>query len=235
MLTFVKRIITRYRTHATKPSFLLALSSSLALFAASLVINYHAALYAQERVSSSVTDIILSNFPVINVDIFFVYGPIIFWAIIAGFCIHDPRKIPFILKSVALFIITRSLFITLTHIGPFPDQIHLDGSGTGIFHIVYSISNFFFLSTGNDLFFSGHTGLPFLMTLIFWHHTPMRIFCFLSALFFGIIVLLGHFHYTIDVLSAFFITYTIFHISERLFPRDQKMFVESHNIHVTME
>ncbi len=235
MITFLRRIITRYKTHATKAPFLLALSSSIALFAGSLVINYHAALYAQERVSSSVTDIILSNLPVINVDIFFVYGPIIFWAVIAGFCIHDPRKIPFILKNVALFIVIRSIFITLTHIGPFPDLIPIDGSGTGIFHTAYTISNFFFFSTGNDLFFSGHTGLPFLMALVFWQHIPMRIFCFISALFFGIIVLLGHFHYTIDVLSAFFITYTIFHISEKFFSKDQKMFMESHNIHVTIE
>ena len=228
MIPFIKRTIARYRTHTTTPSFILALASSLALFAGSLVVNYHAALYAQERVSSSVTDIILSNFPTMNVNIYFVYGPIIFWAVIAAFCIHDPRKVPFILKSVALFIVTRSLFITLTHIGPFPDQFPIDTFGTGVLHTIYSISNFFFLRTGNDLFFSGHTGLPFLMCLVFWEHRPMRIFSLISALFFGIIVLLGHFHYSIDVLSAFFITYTIFHISERFFPKDQKMFIESH-------
>ena len=228
MITFISQIIHRYRTHGREPSFLLALSSSIALLAASLVINYHAALYAQERVSGSVTDIFLSNFPVVSVDVFFVYGPIIFWMIILGFCLHDPRKIPFIIKCISLFIITRSLFITLTHIGPFPDHIQLQHSGSVVFDAIYSVSNFFFLSTGNDLFFSGHTGLPYLMCLVFWEHKPMRIFCLLSAIFFGIIVLLGHFHYTIDVLSAFFITYSIFHIGEVLFPKDKRMFIESH-------
>ena len=38
------------------------------------------------------------------------------------------------------------------------------------------------------------------------------------SVFFGIVVLLGHLHYTIDVLSAFFITYGIVDIAKWLFP-----------------
>ena len=223
-----RKLIQRYKKHVPKESFLLSLASSLALLSTSLVINYHAAIYASERASASVTDIILSNFAPINVDLIFLYGPIIFWLIIAGFCIHDPRKIPFILKNIALFIIIRSVFISLTHIGPFPDRIPTPLIGSGFFDALNASSNLFIFSTGSDLFFSGHTGLPFLMGLVFWEHKSMRIFCTLSAVFFGIIVLLGHLHYTIDVLSAFFITYSIFHISEKLFPGDQKMFIESH-------
>jgi membrane-associated phospholipid phosphatase len=79
-------------------------------------------------------------------------------------------------------------------------------------------------SFGADLFFSGHTGLPFLMALIFWKNKLLRYsFLFLSV-FFGLIVLLGHIHYSIDVLSAFFITYTIWHVSEKLFPKDLQIF-----------
>jgi hypothetical protein len=37
--------------------------------------------------------------------------------------LYEPKRIPFVLKSLALFIITRSTFVLLTHIGPFPDQI----------------------------------------------------------------------------------------------------------------
>ena len=229
IISMFEALIHRYKTHLRKESFLRGIISGIVLLIVSLVVNYHAAIYAQERASSSVTDIILSNFPAVNVDLVFLYGPIIFWFIIVVFCIHDPRKIPFIIKNIALFILIRSFFITLTHIGPFPDHIPTQLIGSGVIHALNASSNFFIFSTGSDLFFSGHTGLPYLMALVFWEYKPMRILCFLSALFFGVVVLLGHLHYSIDVLSAFFITYSIFHIAEKLFPRDQHMFIESHS------
>jgi membrane-associated phospholipid phosphatase len=71
-----------------------------------------------------------------------------------------------------------------------------------------------------DLFFSGHTGLPFLLALVFWDHPWWRRVFVIVSIIFGVTVLLGHFHYSIDVFGAFFITYTIFHIATRLFPRD---------------
>jgi membrane-associated phospholipid phosphatase len=77
---------------------------------------------------------------------------------------------------------------------------------------------------GNDLFFSGHTGAPFLLALIFWRIPPLRYLFLAWSLFFAVIVLLGHLHYTIDVLSAFFITYTIFHMSEFFFKTYQTIF-----------
>ncbi len=77
---------------------------------------------------------------------------------------------------------------------------------------------------GGDLFFSGHTGLPFLMALVFWKKPILRYFFIASAIGFGAVVLLTHLHYSIDVLSAFFITYTIFHIAEFLFRKDRKLF-----------
>ena len=38
------------------------------------------------------------------------------------------------------------------------------------------------------------------------------------------IVLLGHYHYSIDVFAAFFITYGIYHIALSLFPRAYALF-----------
>jgi hypothetical protein len=57
---------------------------------------------------------------------------------------------------------------------------------------------------GGDLFFSGHTGLPFLAALAFWHIPTLRIFYLASTWYFGTVVLLGHYHYSIDVLAALF-------------------------------
>jgi uncharacterized membrane protein YccC len=63
------------------------------------------------------------------------------------------------------------------------------------------------------------------MAMVLWNKPLVRIFCLASSIFFGIIVLLGHLHYSIDVASAFFITYSIYHIAERFFPADQKLFL----------
>jgi membrane-associated phospholipid phosphatase len=185
-----------------------------------MAVNILAGNYATYSASSPVTDIILSNIPVVNVDDFFVFGPILFWAIIIAYCLVNPKKIPFWLKSVALFVVVRSVFISLTHVGPFPDRVITD-----TFTLIANY-NFFIFNSGADLFFSGHTGLPFLCALIFWDNFRLRIFCLLSAVFFGVIVLLGHMHYSIDVLSAFFITYTIYHIALKIFPADRARFYE---------
>jgi hypothetical protein len=50
-------------------------------------------------------------------------------------------------------------------------------------------------SFGGDLFFSGHTGLPFLMALLFWENLRLRVLFIASSVFFGIIVLMGHILY----------------------------------------
>ncbi len=179
----------------------------------SFYINFVAGTYATERASLPVTDIVLSNIRVFDVDAIFLYGPLILWAFLAIVFIYNPKKIPFSLKSIALFVIIRSLFISLTHLGPFPTQAVISTSDF--------LSKFTF---GGDLFFSGHTGLPFLMALIFWDNKIMRYILLVSSVIFGVVVLLGHLHYSIDVLAAFFITYTIFHISLLLFKKEREMF-----------
>ncbi len=182
------------------------------LFALSLIVNFYAGTYATEQASNPVTEIILGNIPTFDIDSLFVYGTIVFWIFIGILCLSRPQRIPFTLKTLGLFIFLRSIFISLTHIGPFPTQI-----------AIYSnvVSKFAF---GGDLFFSGHTGLPFLLALIFWDKKYLRYLFITASLFFGGVVLLGHLHYSIDVFSAFFITYTIYHLSKIFFKRDHQIF-----------
>jgi hypothetical protein len=186
---------------------------SLALLLISLVANFYAGTYATEKASNSVTDLILNNIPVFDVDGIFVYGPLFFWAFCAIFVVGLPQRIPFTLKSISVFVFIRSVFITLTHIGPPPGHMIIPASNV--------IDKFAF---GGDLFFSAHTGLPFLLALIFWDQKILRYIFILTSLFFAAIVLMGHIHYSIDVLGAYFITYSIFHISEFFFKTDQKIF-----------
>lgn len=203
----------RYRIFVADPIF--RYSSIVAIFAlsVSVIINYYAGTYATEQASNAVTDIILSNIPVFNVDTIFVYGPFFLIILVTSLLVVQPKYIPFTLHSLTLFILTRALFISLTHIGPFPSQTVLD---LGTFS-----SKFIF---GGDLFFSGHTGIPFLMALVFWKEKWLRYLFILWSIVFGVTALLGHLHYTIDVLSAFFITYTIFHIAEIVFKKERELF-----------
>ncbi len=210
----MKNLLTKWNIYKEDRVLLLSLIISFVFLIASFGINFLAGTYATERASLPVTDIILSNIRVFDVDMIFIYGPLIFWLFVSMILFYNPKKIPFTIKSIAIFVIIRSIFITLTHIGPFPTQAIIEGGNV--------FNKFTF---GGDLFFSGHTGLPFLMALLFWKNKTLRNIFFIASLFFGIVVLMGHLHYSIDVLSAFFITYSIFHISEYIFKKDKEVFV----------
>ncbi len=202
-----------YKKYYTDKRFLISIVSSLVLLLVSLVVNYYAGLYASVRASNPVTDLILSNIPVFDIDGIFIYGALWFWVLTSLLGFIRPQWFPFSIKSIALFTLIRSVFVSLTHIGPFPNQI-----------IISPLSIMHKFSSGSDLFFSAHTGLPFLMALIFWDHRNLRVFFLVCSVIFGVTVLLGHLHYSIDVLSAFFITYSIYHIARVVFKRDYEVF-----------
>ncbi|MDP3956848.1 MAG: hypothetical protein Q8P97_02530, partial [bacterium] len=172
-------ILKKYKQLYTEDNFLGPVVMSLVFLTISLFANYAAGTYATKRASSSVTDIILSNIPVFDVDWIFVNGAILFFVGVALLILIEPKWMPFTLKSIALFVIVRSFFVSLTHLGPFPDQIAFN-------------SNFILnkLIFGGDLFFSGHTGLPFLMALIFWNFKSLRIIFLIASVIFGASVLM---------------------------------------------
>jgi len=207
-------MIARYKPYLQHKEFLVSSLFSIVLLMLSLLINFSAGTYATDAASNPVTDVILSNVPLWNVDAVFVYGTLAFWLFVALVCVAKPQTIPFLLKSISLFVLIRSLFVSLTHLGPFPTHIAIQSN---------VLNKFIF---GGDLFFSGHTGLPFLLALLFWDNYALRLLFIISSILFGVLVLLGHLHYSIDVLAAFFITFTIYRLAEFLFKKDERMFRE---------
>lgn len=207
-------MIARYRSYLQHKEFLVSSLFSIVLLILSLIINFYAGTYATDAASNPVTDIILSNVPLWNIDAVFVYGTLLFWLFVTLVCITKPQTIPFLLKSISLFVLIRSVFVSLTHLGPFPTHIAIQSN---------ILNKFVF---GGDLFFSGHTGLPFLLALLFWDSYYLRLLFLVSSIIFGVLVLLGHLHYSIDVLAAFFITFAIYHLAQFLFKRDERIFKE---------
>ena len=217
MSSWFQNIIERYQSYFRQGSFLFSYAFSFVAICVSLLVMKYAWLYAGEKASNSVTDIILDNIPVFNVEALFVYGPFVLIGLVVIFLMCRPNWFPFTVKSIALFILVRSLFISLTHLSPFPTHIVIPDH-----EFLYQLS-----SSGADLFFSGHTGLPFLMALIFWDNRVLRYFFIGASMLFGAVVLMGHLHYSIDVLAAYFITYSIFRMSELLFKQDFLWFKET--------
>ncbi len=201
-----------YQIAARDTVFLRSLTQGAVFFAASAIAIYSAVQFATARASNHVSDIVLSNIGPMNVEFFFIYGTFAEFAVLAALLLWRPQRLPFALKGVALFLLIRAVFISATHIAPFPVEPRDPAPFLNtIFH-------------GGDLFFSGHTGLPFLAALAFWHSPLLRYFYLALTFFFGAIVLLGHYHYSIDVLAALFITYGIYNMARWLFPRDYARF-----------
>lgn len=181
-------------------------------YAAEHTANVYALDYSQRPSTNHVGDIVLDNIPA--VDLNFIIIEFAFASIVLGtlFVLTRPRAVLFSLKAAALLIIIRAFFISLTHVGIHPDTI---APGLGFFDAIYMYLNF---QTG--FFFSGHTGLPFLMALIFWDDVRARAAFLVLSLVFAIAVLFAHVHYSIDVFAAPFMAYGIFTIARHLFQKD---------------
>ena len=184
-----------------------------ALVIFSLFVNYWAAVYATKKASNTITDIVLSNIPSYDVSGIFVFGLIALIVFIIFITFKKPARIPFITKSTAVFMLIRSTFISMTHLAPYSDAVSIN------INILNKIT------TGGDMFFSGHTGLPFLMALIFWPQKNLRYLFLAVSVGFGATALMGHYHYTIDVFAAFFITFGIYHICLKIFKKDYQFFL----------
>lgn len=186
---------------------------SLFLFALANIITYLASMHVDTIKTVAVPDLILDNIPTLNLNFIFVYGfyamviLIIFYSLF--FHMKDVHKI---ILQFSLLMIIRSFFMVLTHL-----SVPLDAeivTGVPAF-----LKGFYFV---NDLFFSGHTAVPFLAFLLFRREKIGAWFLGISIVM-AITVLFMHVHYSIDVFAAFFITYGSYKLGTRICRQCEKL------------
>lgn len=211
----VDSLRAEYRAIFFERTYLVSALVSFLLFLGALFASSRAVQFATKDVGNSTSDILLDNLPLINTDIIFSEGALALVVLVTVLLLIKPRAITFTLKSLALLIYTRSLFVIMTHLAPYPD------------HIITDINRFQYISSGSDLFFSGHTAIPFMLALVFWNIKQLRFFFIFCSVLAANAVIFGHLHYTIDVFAAYFITYGVFHIAQHLFKADYHLFKKS--------
>jgi hypothetical protein len=169
------------------------------------ILNYFSGVYTNKVGVSTSPDLILDYLPVINLELLYVYGYLIILAIFILYpLLFRINKLHRVISQLSFLIMIRSIFISLTHLKAPTDAILVDFPGI-MSHMSFQ----------NDLFFSGHVAVPFLGFLLF-KDSKIKYFFLVASILMGITVLFMHVHYSIDVFSAFFISYGIYKIGEWL-------------------
>ncbi len=215
----MRTLLKRYKALSRIENYWWYCVVGITLFIVGISCNYIANTYTSRHVSEVViNDIVLDHIPSINVDDIFLEGAILLAIFVLILTFIKPTRIPFVGIAIACFFTVRSFFLVLTHL-PIPPH-----------DIAIQANNFLFklaAGSGNDLFFSGHAGFPFLMTLLFWRNKWLRYLFLSSTVVLSTAVFLGHLHYSIDVFSAYFITFGTYRFAVWAFEKEHALFLKS--------
>lgn len=122
---------------------------------------------------------------------------------------YCPRRWAYILATVGLLIAVRTAFVAFNPMGAPPGMLSLNAS-----YLLSPLKGI--LAFENEFFFSGHTALPYLYALIFWSIPWARRTFLAISILMAVSVLLTRNHYTMDILGAYFITYSVYALSRSL-------------------
>ncbi|MBI5623411.1 MAG: phosphatase PAP2 family protein [Elusimicrobia bacterium] len=159
------------------------------------------------------SDWLLKHLPLVNTLPVLSWGWLGLHLVLGGAAIaYYPRRIPFLMFLLGVYIFIRTLFVFLSPIGAPADMMDMRKLDF-LFSRIMGTWTF-----NNEFVFSGHTGIPFLFYL-FFETRGLKALCLAGSLTMGVCVLLSRNHYTVDVLGAYLVSYSIFKLSETLFYR----------------
>ncbi len=183
---------------------------SLMIFVIATFIDYLSGVYVTSAKTAHVPDLILDHIGPINVSFLYIWGYIFFFLALFFYPIFfHIRTLHIVISQFSLLVALRAVFVLLTHLQTPPDAIIVDFPW-----------KFQMLSFQNDMFFSGHTAIPFLGFLMF--KKQIRYLFLFGSVIMGSVVLLIHVHYSIDVFGAFFITYGSYKIGNLLIRKAER-------------
>lgn len=158
----------------------------------------------EKRNGISLNDILLSGIPAFNLSLplFIIIWSMIFYMLFR--CIQNPQILIVFLWSYILLSIVRMITISLLPLEPPAGLIVLNDPLTNFFYGQKFITK--------DLFFSGHMSSQFLIFLCLKNKNE-KIVALASTLITGIIVLIQHVHYTIDVIAVPFFCTGIYYLA----------------------
>ena len=172
------------------------IASSLALVAIATYLDYHCGVYVSATDGPDIPDLILDHIGPVDLGPLFVYGYIALIGLLFVYpLVFHIRMLHFVVGQFSLLVILRAVFMLFTHLQTPSDAITRD------FPWIFE-----HLSFRNDMFFSGHTAIPFLGFFLF-KRSGLRYVFLLGSLVMAVVVLAMHLHYSIDVFAAFFVTY----------------------------
>lgn len=168
---------------------------------------------ADQRALPAGDDWLLRRLPLVNTL------PVLSWGWFAlhayagaAAVLYCPKRVPFLLFTLAFYIAVRAAFVFLSPIGAPAGMVDM------------RLHDFLFsriLGTWtftNEFIFSGHTSIPFLFCL-FFRTRGLKTLMFAGSVVMGACVLLSRNHYTVDVLAAYLVTYSVYAASEALYGR----------------
>jgi len=216
----IKHFVQRHVTLWKDKSFVQRVIFHALFLTLSFYLTYYAINYTENySIGNVVPDILLDHIPKLDVGIIFFQGSFIFAISLLCLAFLIPEGIPFGLAATALFFLIRAGFMSMTHLSaPFiAHYSYIDYDGQ-IPETIFS------MTSGNDLFFSGHAGYPFMLSIMFWKYKYLKYYFLFCSVVSGTAVILGHLHYSIDVFSAFFIGYGIFVLAQSIFKKEYEYF-----------
>jgi hypothetical protein len=171
-------------------------ASSLAVALVAMYVDYRCGVYVSSIQGPDVPDLILDHFGPVDLSPLFVYGYFALVSFLFAYpVVFRTPMFHFVLVQFGLLLTLRSFFMVFTHLQTPSDAI------AGDFPWIFEHLNF-----QNDLFFSGHTAIPFLGFFLF-RDSGVRYIFLVGSVVMATVVLAMHRHYSIDVLAAFFFTY----------------------------
>lgn len=202
-----------------------AAASSLVFRYACYGVMVWLALWAEARPAPTVPDFVLERVPYLPwVDRWnYIVWIVAYVPIAIAFFFTDGARFVRYMVSSGLVALVRGVCIVATGLGPvtgadthagmdFDTRLRaFTGLMTPAFFAPDSGARIYLTK---DLFFSGHTATTFLLLLYVWPHPKLRWPMLASHVLVVVSLFFAHLHYTIDVIGAYAITFSLFVLRE---------------------